>query len=89
MKTRMTMIAAALSAAMAAQPVLASDDEGYEDGMSMESRDEIRMMLEEDGWDVRKMEAEDGMIEAYAVRDGKAWELYLDESGEIVRRKEQ
>lgn len=89
MTTRMTMIVAALCAAMTAQPALASEHGDDDDGMSMESRDEIRMMLEEDGWDVRKMEAEDGLIEAYVVKDGKSYELYLDETGEIVRRKEQ
>ncbi|SPH17879.1 hypothetical protein DEA8626_01407 [Defluviimonas aquaemixtae] len=44
--------------------------------------------LAAEGYEVRKIDTEDGMIEVYAVRDGKMYELYLDEDLKVVRTKE-
>lgn len=47
----------------------------------------VRAELTAQGHDVRKIEKEDGLIEVYAVKDGKKWELYLDADLKIVRTK--
>ncbi|MCU9846434.1 PepSY domain-containing protein [Defluviimonas sp. WL0024] len=44
--------------------------------------------LKAQGYEVRKIDSEDGMIEVYAVKDGKTYELYLDANLKIVRSKE-
>ncbi len=41
------------------------------------------------GYEVRKIDTEDGMIEVYAVKDGKMYELYLDADLKVVRTKEE
>ena len=38
----------------------------------------ITTELTAQGYEVRKIGQEDGMIEVYAVKDGKTYELYLD-----------
>lgn len=48
---------------------------------------EIKTKLTEQGYDVRKIEMEDGMIEVYALKDGQRLELYLDEQLNVVRTK--
>lgn len=40
--------------------------------------DAVRAALVADGYDVRKIEAEDGQIEAYALKDGQRFEIYVD-----------
>lgn len=48
----------------------------------------ITAELTAQGYEVRKFDSEDGMIEVYAVKDGKMYEIYLDASGKIVKIKE-
>lgn len=48
---------------------------------------QIRETLTAQGYEVRKIEAEDGLYEAYALKDGKKMELYVNEKLEIVRIK--
>ena len=57
---------------------------GAELGKSM---DEVKASLASLGYEVRKGEMEDGMIEVYALKDGKRYELYLDAALQIVRTK--
>ena len=50
------------------------------------TEDAIKTMLTDMGWDVRKLDTEDGMIEAYAVMGDKMAEIYVDPtSGEVVK----
>jgi hypothetical protein len=50
---------------------------------------EVRASLQAQGYEVRKIEREDGAMEAYALRDGKRYEIYVDPtSGRILRVKE-
>jgi hypothetical protein len=37
------------------------------------------------GYEVRKMEMEDGMLEVYAVKDATTYQLYLDGAFNIVK----
>lgn len=48
----------------------------------------ITTKLTEQGYTVGKIKREDGMFEAYARKDGKKYEVYLNADMEIVRTKE-
>ncbi|WP_372603524.1 PepSY domain-containing protein [Actibacterium sp.] len=83
---RKYMIAPALSLSLAvalAGPALASR---YESAHP-ETAAQITAMLAEQGYEVRKIETEDGLIEVYALKDGNRVELYLDAELNIVRVK--
>ena len=75
----------ALIAAMAlAAPVLAMDLSG--DTVLGTTEAEITAKLTDMGYEVRKIEAEDGKIEAYVVKDGKMAEVYVDPvSGKVAK----
>ncbi|MCA0870345.1 PepSY domain-containing protein [Seohaeicola saemankumensis] len=75
----------ALIAAMAlAAPVLAMDLTG--DTVLGTTEAEITAKLTDMGYEVRKIEAEDGKIEAYVVKDGKMAEVYVDPlSGKVTK----
>jgi hypothetical protein len=75
-------LAVALVLASAAAPVLASDE------VSEADKAQITTMLTEMGYEVRKIEIDDGELEAYVVKDGKAYELVLERTFEIVESKE-
>jgi len=47
--------------------------------------EEIKAMLTEQGYDVRRVKSEDGMYEAYAMKDGQRMEIYVSDDLEIVR----
>jgi len=64
----------------------ASDDENYT-MLSAEKRAAIESKLTGMGYDVRKIETEDGMYEAYALKDGERYEIYLDRDLNIARQK--
>ncbi len=49
----------------------------------------ITEQLKADGYEVRKIDSEDGMIEVYALKDGKMYELYLDADLKVVKTKEE
>jgi len=57
------------------------------DAVSAEQEAQIRTSLTEQGYEVRKIKMQDGMFEAYAIKDGKKVELYLDNDLKIVRTK--
>lgn len=83
--TFMTRAALAFGIALAATaPSWASS---YEQ-LKPEHAHEIRARLAAEGYEVRRIEAEDGMIEVYALRDGKRYELYLDRDLTVVHRKQ-
>ena len=48
----------------------------------------VTEQLNAQGYEVRRIDSEDGMIEVYAMKDGKKVELYLNEALEIVKSKE-
>ncbi|SNR57525.1 PepSY domain-containing protein [Puniceibacterium sediminis] len=49
--------------------------------------DEITSTLTAQGYEVRRVDVEDGMFEVYAMKDGKKMELYLDAALTVVRAK--
>ena len=46
---------------------------------------QIRAILTEQGYEVRSIQTEDGLFEAYALKDGQRYEIYLDAGLNIVR----
>jgi hypothetical protein len=45
----------------------------------------VTASLTAQGYEVRKVTTEDGMIEVYAIKDGKTAELYVDAQGKIIK----
>jgi len=79
--TRIIALALALTLPLTA---FASSDDA---ALTAERQTEIRTKLQADGYEVRKIDTEDGMIEAYVIKDGKRLELYLDAALNVVRTK--
>ncbi len=83
MFTKSTLAAALLALSLGAAaplPALASDYE-Y---VSAELRQRITQKLTAEGYEIRRIESEDGLIEVYAIKDGQLLELYLDGELNIV-----
>ena len=79
-----TLTAATLALALgAAAPAFARAE------ITAELQAQITDMLVADGYEVRKIVPEDGMIEVYALKDGQMLELYLDAELNIVRIKQK
>ena len=52
--------------------------------------EQVDKLLTEQGYKVRKVQVEDSCLEAYATKDGKRFEIYLDPvTGKIVKVKEK
>ena len=77
--TRIIALALAITAGSMAQ---ASDDYMKIDPAKAE---QIRTQLGAQGYDVRKIEMEDGMYEAYALKDGSRYEIYLSQDLSIMK----
>ena len=45
----------------------------------------ITDLMTAQGYDVRKMEIEDGLLEVYAVKDGKTFEVFYDDKLALVK----
>ncbi|WP_419903300.1 PepSY domain-containing protein [Kiloniella sp.] len=53
------------------------------------SETEITSLLQEQGYEVRDIEVEDDLLEAYAMKDGVRFEIYVDpNTGKIVKVEE-
>lgn len=76
---RIIALALAIAAGTAAY---ASEGHGTVDAAT---QDAIRAQLTADGYEVRKIETEDGMYEAYALKDGARYEIYLDADLNVVK----
>ena len=48
-------------------------------------KDKVTAQMTAEGYDVRKVQMEDGLIEVYAVKDGKTLEVYLDDKLQVVK----
>ncbi|MEW2913473.1 PepSY domain-containing protein [Leisingera sp. JC11] len=56
--------------------------------ISTETETKIRDLLNGQGYEVTEIEAEDGMFEAEATKDGKEYEFHLNDQFEIVKSEE-
>jgi hypothetical protein len=79
MKFHTTLLAAAF--ATVATSTLAFASEGIDPALQAK----VTAQLTAQGYDVRKVQMEDGMIEVYAVKGGKTSEIYLNEKLEVVK----
>ena len=86
--TRSLLAGTAIAAALALPFSLAAAAEivGTQAGTTA---DEIRTTLAAEGYEVRKVEQEDGMLEAYALKDGKRLEIYVDPATGAVTKVKQ
>lgn len=71
MKRMMTAVALALATLSAP---------AFADGDSVDAavQEKLTAQLVAQGYEVRKVEAEDGLIEAYVVKDGETLQLWFD-----------
>ncbi|WP_161555733.1 PepSY domain-containing protein [Mangrovicoccus ximenensis] len=80
----MKFAAAALLASLAAGAALAEDLTPA--SMLGHTEDEVKATLVSMGYEVRKIEEEDGKIEAYFVKDKTMGEVYVDPASGIVSK---
>ncbi len=80
--TRSTQI---VSAAAVIVSLLAAPMAMAADSIDAALKDKVTKQMTADGYEVRKIQMEDGMIEVYAVKDGKTLEVYLDKDLKIVK----
>jgi hypothetical protein len=74
-----TLIAGTALAAVLALPLSFAAASSKLDGASVgKTADEITASLTAQGYEVKKIKPEDGMLEAYALKDGKRYEVYVN-----------
>lgn len=81
MKTITTLVkATALAAVLLASPAAFASEK-----VDPALKEKVTAALTKQGYEVRKVQVDDGKIEVYAVKDGKAMELYLDDKLNIMK----
>jgi Peptidase propeptide and YPEB domain len=83
MKLSHILASVALAATLLAAPQAFASDK-----IDAALKDKVTIEMKAKGYDVRKVQMEDGMIEVYAVKDGKTYELYLDDNLQVVKSNE-
>lgn len=84
-KTKMIALCALLAIGT---PALANENADILEGYIGKTKEEISATLKDKGYEVRKVEPEDGYLEAYALKDGKKYEIYIDpKSGNFAKSK--
>jgi hypothetical protein len=76
---------AAFALAAVILPAASFADEGVD--LTDAVKAQIQTKLTADGYDVGKIKTEDGLYEAYAKKDGKKMEVFLNAALEVVRTK--
>lgn len=76
----------ALAAAVALPLSFASANSELLGTAAGKSADEITASLTAQGYEVKKVKPEDGMLEAYATKDGKRFEVYVDVATGLVTK---
>lgn len=76
------LIAPLTALALGANAAAASDG-----AVPAEIKEKITQQLTQEGYEVRKIEMEDGAYEAYALKDGLRYEIYLNADLEVIRTK--
>lgn len=84
---RLAAFALASALFFAAMPDAIASGDDYR-RLDPQTEQAIRDRLTEQGYDVRRIKAEDGKYEAYALKDGKRLEIYLNDKLEIIRVKQ-
>ncbi len=78
------LAAVALTATMLAALSLPARAES-EAKLDAATTEAVTAKLVAEGYEVRSVGMEDGMIEVYAMKDGKKFELYLDDKFNVVK----
>lgn len=73
---------AAAGVSLAAFAAMASGSQG---NINEADRTKVTQSLKAGGYELRRMEMEDGLIEVYATKDGVKFELKLDHQFNIIR----
>ena len=60
-----------------------------EDEVDAATAEKLTAQLTAEGYEVRKIEAEDGLIEVYVVKDGETAELWFNDKLEPVEHDEE
>ena len=86
-----TLISATAFAALSALPLSVAKASTDLDGAKVgTTAAEITASLTAQGYEVRKVKPEDGMLEAYALKDGKRYEIYVDKTtGTVTKVKDE
>lgn len=77
-----TIAATLLVCAAIAAPAFAEDA-----AVDAATQEKLTAQLAADGYEVRKIQTEDGKIEVYAVKDGKTYEMYFDSDLKLIETK--
>lgn len=85
---RKLVAATSLAAGLALPLSFAAASSELEGATLGKTAGEITASLTAQGYEVRKVKPEDGMLEAYAMKDGKRYELYVDPAtGNVAKVK--
>lgn len=79
---KLMMLAVALAAAANAPAARAESE------VDEATRSKLTEQLTAEGYEVRKIEMEDGKIEVYALKDGTKYALYFDDGLTLVETKQ-
>ena len=80
--------ATAIAAAIALPATFAGASSELDGAVLGKTESEITASLTTKGYEVRKIEDEDGRLEAYALKDGKKFEVYVDvTTGTVIKVK--
>jgi hypothetical protein len=85
MMIRKFAVVALFLGTLAAPAITMAETEGAVDAAVQEK---LTAQLVAEGYDVRQFKAEDGLIEAYVVKDGKMEELWFDANLSRVEHEE-
>lgn len=80
--TNLTLKSAALLGLLLATAPMAMAEGG---DVEAATQAKITELMTAQGYDVRKMEMEDGLLEVYAVKDGKTFQVFYDEKLALVK----
>jgi hypothetical protein len=83
--TLLATVLASMLCATGATAVMASEGGAAPD---QTTQVQIRKKLTAQGYEVRKINTEDGLYEAYALKDGKRFEIYFDAKLNVVSTKQ-
>jgi len=75
-----------MSALLVGAALLASPAAFASDDVDPAVKAKLTKQLKAEGYDVRKLQMEDGLIEAYAVKGNEKFELYFDSNLKLVKK---
>jgi len=89
-RIRALIAGTALVAALALPAGIAAASSDLDGANVGTTADEIKTNLIAMGYEVKKVKPEDGMLEAYAMKEGKRFEVYVDtKTGTVAKVKEE